>query len=188
MSAEKQKRPDLSKKMSVQTNSGDNTRYLDHNMQVSDLANEPVDMTSPEEVQKRILAYFELCTKNDVKPNVAALALAFGVTRKCLWEWVNGITKSITPSVRSVLERAYQILNAQMEDYMQNGKIHPVAGIFLMKNNMGYEDKKEVSVVPATPFGDEIPAEELRQKYLKAAESNDTKLLAEIPQDISEEA
>ena len=39
-------------------------------------------------------------------------------------------------------------LTAQMEDYMQNGKINPVSGIFLMKNNMGYQDKQEVVVTP----------------------------------------
>ena len=41
-----------------------------------------------------------------------------------------------------------EALTAQMEDYMQNGKINPVSGIFLMKNNMGYQDKQEVVVTP----------------------------------------
>ena len=54
-----------------------------------------------------------------------------------------------------------------MENYMQNGKINPVAGIFLMKNNMGYQDKQEVVVTPNQQFGEQIPAEKLEQKYLE---------------------
>ena len=54
-----------------------------------------------------------------------------------------------------------------MENYMQNGKINPVAGIFLMKNNMGYQDKQEVVVTPNQQLGEQIPAEKLEQKYLE---------------------
>ena len=31
---------------------------------------------------------------------------------------------------------------------MQNGKINPASGIFLMKNNMGYRDETEVVLSP----------------------------------------
>lgn len=53
-----------------------------------------------------------------------------------------------------------------MEDYMLNGKINPVSGIFLMKNNFGYTDKSEVVLTPNTPLGEETPPEVLCQKYL----------------------
>ena len=47
---------------------------------------------------------------------------------------------------------------------MQNGKINPVSGIFLMKNNMGYEDKTEMVVTPNNPVGADLPEEELRKR------------------------
>ena len=62
-------------------------------------------------------------------------------------------------------------MTVQMANYMQNGKINPVAGIFLMKNNMDYEDKKEITLAPASPLGEETPPEELQQKYLDAIEA-----------------
>ena len=74
-------------------------------------------------------------------------------------------------AVRDLIKRAYEILTVQMANYMQNGKINPVAGIFLMKNNMDYEDKKEITLAPASPFGEETPPEELQQKYLDAIEA-----------------
>jgi len=33
---------------------------------------------------------------------------------------------------------------------MQNGKVNPVSGIFLMKNNFGYQDKTEIAIEPKT--------------------------------------
>ena len=50
---------------------------------------------------------------------------------------------------------------------MQNGKINPVAGIFLMKNNMNYTDQQEVVLKPDNPLGERADPEKLRQKYLE---------------------
>ena len=166
------KRPDST----VQSDPGDNRKYILHNMQVAALANVHCDTKSPEQVSKRIMDYFQLCADNDMKPNVAAFAMAFGINRITMWKWVNG-SGPLTAETRKVLHSAYQMLNAQMEDYMQNGKINPVAGIFLMKNNMGYEDKKEVTVTPTVQMGDGLTSDELKQKYLKAVEADEKQTL-----------
>ena len=68
--------------------------------------------------------------------------------------------------VSDTIKKGYLILNQLMEDYMQNGQINPVAGIFLMKNNFGYRDQQEMVLTPNTPLGEQKNTEELRQKYL----------------------
>ena len=104
-----------------------------------------------------------------MKPSVSGLALAFDVDRKTIWAWANGVdSKTLPAEVRKAIQKAYRMLNAQMEDYMQNGKINPVSGIFLMKNNMGYQDKQEVVLTPNSALGEETSAEELQQKYIEA--------------------
>ena len=70
-------------------------------------------------------------------------------------------------TVTNTLKKAYLILTSQMEDYMQNGKINPVAGIFLMKNNMGYQDKQEVVLTPNNPLGDVDSNDKLEEKYIE---------------------
>lgn len=60
-----------------------------------------------------------------------------------------------------------------MEEYMVNGKINPVTGIFLMKNNNGYSDQQEVVLTPNNPLGDSTPPEDLQEKYLEAANIDD---------------
>ena len=156
------KRPDST----VQAEPGDNRKYLEHNLKMWSWPS--VDMKKPENVLERVTLYFQTCADDDMKPSVAGLALAFGIDRRTLWKWINGIQSDfVAAESRVALKKAYIILNAQMENYMQNGKINPVAGIFLMKNNMGYQDKQEVVVTPNQQLGEQIPTEALEKKYLE---------------------
>lgn len=149
----------------VQTDPGDNSKYLRHSMSMWDW--QKPDMSDASAVQERINQYFALCDKDDMKPSVSGMALAFSVDRRTLWRWVNGIESSnLTAESRLTLKKAYSILECQMENYMQNGKINPVSGIFLMKNNMGYEDKTEMVITPQSPIGESTGQKELAADYV----------------------
>ena len=62
------------------------------------------------------------------------------------------------------------------ENYMQNGKVNPVAGIFLGKNNYGYQDKTEYVLTPNAGQDSEYSADEIRERYIAA---DQTKRLSE---------
>jgi hypothetical protein len=47
---------------------------------------------------------------------------------------------------------------------MTSGKINPVSGIFLGKNNFGYTDKQEYVVTPNT-LSQDTPVEVIEAKY-----------------------
>ena len=160
-------RPDCT----VQAEPGDNTRYINHNMMLYKL--KPISFETPEEVESRTAEYFDICAMNDMKPSVAGYALALGVSRKVLWEYVSG--RIVKPDgVRNSLKRAYDFLNAQMEDYMQNGKIQTIAGIFLMKNSFGYTDKQEIEVAARQP--DAETPDQIAQKVADAIPADFTVL------------
>lgn len=163
----KQKRPEKSKQMSVQTNPGDNTKYLNHNLQIASLPS--INTADEKQVEKRIFEYFQICADNDMKPSMAGMALAVGVRRETLWHWSTGDTRSDTHF--NLIKKAVQMLDAQMVDYMQNGKIHPVSGIFLMKNSFGYKDQQEVVVTPNNPLGEMKDTAEMRERYLESVVS-----------------
>lgn len=147
----------------VQAEDGDNTKFIRHNRMLYEL--EPVSFNSEDEVRDRTRTYFDICEQNDMKPSVAGYALALGISRKTLWEYVSGrVVKPL--AVRNLLKRAYDLLNAQMEDYMQNGRINPVSGIFLMKNAFGYVDKQEIEV--AAKQDDAESPDQLASKYADA--------------------
>ena len=52
------------------------------------------------------------------------------------------------------------------ENYMQNGKINPVSGIFLGKNNFGYQDKTEYVVTPNMNNDSDFSADDIKKRYL----------------------
>lgn len=156
----KQKRPKKSEQMSVHTEPGDNAKYLAHALKMASLPK--IDYKDAKQVEARIFEYFVACEEADMKPSVAGMAVAIGVDRKTVWEW-----RTAEKSDRSnAIKRACAILDTMMNDYMQNGKINPASGIFLMKNNFDYADKQEVVLTPNNPLGEQKSNAELEQKYL----------------------
>ena len=155
----KRTRPDRT----PQPDPGDNTKYINHSLKLAELPK--CCMNNPDEVSQRVNDYFRICADDDMKPSVAGLALALGIDRRYLWEIREG-KKGKSQEVADALKKAMQILDLQMVDYMQNGKINPVSGIFLMKNNFGYADKQEVIVTPNNLLGDTKDTKEIEQRYV----------------------
>lgn len=166
----KQKRPKKSEQMSVQTDPGDNSKYLLVSMKFAGLPK--VDLNNPAEVEERLNAFFQINAENDMKPTIAGMGLALGIDRRRLWEIKNGVAKGgLTPyelptATLDSIKRAYEIVENLMENYMMNGKINPVSGIFLMKNNFGYQDKTEMVLTPNQRNDSDYDADDIRKRYL----------------------
>lgn len=79
---------------------------------------------------------------------------------------------ALPKEVADVLKKAYRIMEVLWEDYVQNGKINPVMGIFLGKNNFGYKDKTEYVVTPNVQQDNDYDADAIRERYL--IDSNDS--------------
>lgn len=126
------------------TDPGDNTKFLSHALAVRALPR--IDISDPVQVKNRINEYFVLCAENDMKPTVTGFRNALRIGRTTLWEWKQGNYRA--DSHQAIILEAYDMLEALWEDYMMNGKINPVSGIFLGKNNFGYQDKQEYVLTP----------------------------------------
>ena len=68
--------------------------------------------------------------------------------------------------ILDLVKRVYEIMENLWENYMQNGKINPVSGIFLGKNNFGYQDKTEYVVTPNVHQDEDYDVEDIRKRYL----------------------
>lgn len=60
----------------------------------------------------------------------------------------------------------YFLLENLWENYMQSGKVNPIAGIFLGKNNYGYQDKTEYVLTPNQQNDNDYSADEIRERYI----------------------
>ena len=146
----------------VQTEPGDNQKYMANAMEIYMLPK--INLDNEEQVAQRCQEYFSIVGKNDMKPSIEGLALALGVGRTKLWEMRTDRSKN--PAVANTLKKAADFINNLMADYMQNGKINPVSGIFLMKNNFqGYADKQEFVITPQSPLGEGSDAKQLEDRY-----------------------
>ena len=122
-----------------QVKPGFNAHCLRYTRMLSDLPK--INYNDIDQVKARINEFFDISDLFDMKPAVAALALSLGIDRTTLFNWLTGKTETIkNKECFDTIKKAYNAINTQYEMYMNNGSINPVAGIFLMKNNLGYKD------------------------------------------------
>ena len=150
---------------------GDNTKFMKVNMALFNMEN--IDLHDNEAVQDRLNEYFSLYAENDMKPTVAGMAMALGMNRRTLWAIVNnqptgsaGYLTALPPDVALTIKKAHFLLENLWESYMNSGKINPVSGIFLGKNNFGYQDKTEYVVTPNVQQDNDYDADDIRKRYL----------------------
>lgn len=131
---------------------GDNAKYIKNAMELGSLPK--IDLTDPQAVEDRINEYFRIQFESDLKPTVSGMGMALGLSRQRLWEIKTGnyhTSKSLAelPTLSTeTIKKGYEYMEILWENYMQNGKINPVSGIFLGKNNFGYQDKQEMVLTP----------------------------------------
>lgn len=157
---------------------GDNNKFTSMGLWLMNLPK--IDVHDPEAVQKRLNDYFGYMASQDAKPTVAGMAMALGMDRRRLWEIKTGnyhTSKSLEDlpkEVTDLIKKAYSLMEYLWENYMVNGKINPVTGIFLGKNNFGYQDKQEMVLTPNTQNESDFNEDDLRKRYLlERGESND---------------
>lgn len=159
----------------LMTQPGDNAKFLSVNIELMNMPS--IDIMDAEQVSKRINDYFALYAENDMKPTVAGLAMALNMDRRRLWEvktghFVNGKT-NLPNDVMDTIKKAYFLMENLWETYMNSGKINPISGIFLGKNNFGYQDKTEYVLTPNQKNENDYDADDIRKRYLSDSSTID---------------
>ncbi len=155
----KRSRKDLSNFANAQT--GDNAKYLRHALAAWNLP--PIDLDNDEQVAERVLWYFEHCIEDDIKPSVTGLANALGCCRDTLWRWKTGRSRAESDGHSDTIKKAYNLLEQMDAEGLRDGKTNPAAGIFLLKNNHGYQDKQDLVLTPNNPLGDTYNPEQIAE-------------------------
>ena len=149
---------------------GDNNKFTSMGLWLMNLPK--IDVHDPEAVQKRLNDYFGYMASQDAKPTVAGMAMALGMDRRRLWEIKTGAQttnrwiEDLPNEVKDSIKKAYSLMEYLWENYMVNGKINPVTGIFLGKNNFGYQDKQEMVLTPNTQNESDFSEDDLRKRYM----------------------
>ena len=157
---------------------GDNTKIMSINIALYNM--QDIDMEDVSAVTQRLGEYFALYEKADLKPTVAGMAIALnGMSRQTLTAIAHdrptgsaGYKTALPREVADSIKKAYKMLENMWETYMNSGKINPVSGIFLGKNNYGYQDKTEYVLTPNQQNDSDYDAEDIRQRYLIDSDSD----------------
>lgn len=101
---------------------------------------------STEEAIQRTEDYFMSCAQRGVRPTVEEYALALGIHRQTLWNWVVGNQRG--PVDPDVVRRAKDFIAAYDARMVTDGKLNPVTYIFRAKNYYDMKDTQDVVVTP----------------------------------------
>lgn len=162
---------------SFYTQPGDNAKYLGVSLKLMNLPD--IDLHDVEAVRRRLGEFFEIYAEADTKPTVSGMAMSLGLTRQMLWAIRtdspingNGAMSTLPKNVADCIKKAYIIMEQLWENYMLNGKVNPVTGIFLGKNNFGYQDKTEYVVTPNVKQENDYNEDDIRKRYALPESAN----------------
>ena len=150
---------------------GDNNKITKLSLEIFNMP--PIDMENPDEVIQRLNDYFMIYANADMKPTVAGMAMALnGMDRRTLVAIVNdqptgsdGYKSALPRAVTGLIKKAYKIMETSWESYLTAGKLNPVTGIFLAKNNFGYKDQNEYVLTPNKRDDSPVSADEIKARY-----------------------
>lgn len=124
-----------------------------------------IDTRNAEQVLERTTQYFKIISKYNVKPTLESYGLSMHIPRTTLIDIVTGRI-SRPPDVHRIITGAHMAITAMMAGYMTDNQVNPVAGIFLMKNNMGYTNDENGMTIAAPEQSDEKSIEEKYEHLL----------------------
>lgn len=150
---------------------GDNAKFTRINQEIFNLPD--IDLKNANAVANRLSEFFGIYAKYDVKPTVAGMALSLNCMSRSTLRNIahgtptggSGYTTALPSEVASVIKKAYFSMENLWEAYMNSGKINPVSGIFLAKNNFGYVDKTETVLTPNTRPEEDYSIEDIKKRY-----------------------
>lgn len=166
----KRTRPDRTEALTPKYEPGTMASMITNAVNLSSMGE--VDMYDPEQVEQRVKDYLMYAIEHDMKPTVESMALAFNTNRTQLWRWKEGVESNLPEQSRNAIKKGYSIMNQLLTQTMADGKINPVAAIFLLKNNHSYKDQTDVVVTPNNPL-QEMDTQQARKRLLDAVPDED---------------
>lgn len=108
------------------------------------------DINDLDSVKRSVALYFQTCAEKNVRPAISGVCVALGITRQQFLEAceTGQLSYRYAPSAISLPSDIWQFLvdirsnyAAMIESFLETNMIQPSAGIFLLKNNCGYQDE-----------------------------------------------
>ena len=157
----------LKEKHNPQLEEGYNQKFITFLAEITPetmVKNDDVD-----EMERRWAHYLRTCIKYDMKIGNMAAYTAIGITKNQADEWVSRNTSN--PRRTEFIKKVKAACALYREGLMQDGKVNPVTGIFWQKNYDGFKDQQELVVTPTQTLGDDVPIQEIEDKYRERVNS-----------------
>jgi hypothetical protein len=147
----------------VAINKGDAAKYANVLMDLSSW--DAVDRSDVEELEIRFHEYLMYCAQNDLKIGNQMAYLALGLSKDNVYDMEHG--RSFGSSHSDFIKKVKQICAGNRELLMQDGKVHPITGIFWQKNYDGMRDIQEIDIKSSSALSPTLTADEIAKQIPK---------------------
>ena len=144
----------------VKTEPGDNSKYATILMEISSWPKP--DKRNVEELENRFMEYLQYCATNDVKIGNQMAYLAMGLNKDDVYDMEHG--RKLDSSHSEFIKKVKLICAGNRELLMQDGKVHPITGIFWQKNYDGMKDQQDLVVTPNNQLQPNMTREQIIEK------------------------
>lgn len=103
-------------------------------------------LNSPEQMNKEIEEYFELCDEYHTVPVITGLASYLGLNKSYMYQLANSDSE-MAPSIK----KAISFVEELMESATLRNAVNPVSFIFLAKNWFNMSDSQTITIKPEDP-------------------------------------
>lgn len=123
----------------------------------------PVDLRELTQIEDRIKLYFQFCERVDRVPNITGLANWLGVNQRTLTKWKMGDYGR--EGYAELIQKTCMAMEEMLVSQMQDNKVNPANGIFILKNHYQYKDQQNVVVQDGGVAEDSMSMEDIAKRY-----------------------
>lgn len=113
-----------------------------------------------EDVEQRILDFFQFCERTGQRPGVELLTLFLGRTRQTINNWEHGIGCSLERT--EMINHCKSLITSFLEQAHLSGEVNAISCLFLSKVWMGYRENDDITV-RLNPQTSQIPQQTIEQ-------------------------
>ena len=134
-----------------------------------------------DELEQRVVDYFELCERRQMIPTMEELSMYIGFSKEYVSDVRRGKTNGFSPRTKEICNRITAAMSAIDAKLAMTGRVRDAIYIFRSKNFYGMKDQQEVTFNANVNSEQEMSREDLENWFLEDGKKIETKFVDDEP-------
>lgn len=139
--------------------------FAKHAREIFEQSEKRPDLHDAEQVKAAVIAYFEQCEKNGIRPGNLGLYAVLGMSKQDVSDVIRGENRSkASPAAVDVIKNAKLAMSVYRETLASSGRINPATYIFMAKNFDQMSDVQQIEIGPSQGQQAQLSPEQIQKQ------------------------